>query len=843
MPRTTANRLLRAAESIAWAIQPEKLEAILELLELRAEGKSFSPAEVEARVGSQERPPERSGSGVAVLPVFGVIAHRMGSFEEISGGTSTEQLISRLDQMLGDERIGTLVLDVNSPGGTVHGVPEAAARIFEARGRKRIIAVANATMASAAYWLASAADEVVVTPSGEVGSIGVFAIHTEVSKQQEEIGIKRTIVRAGRFKADTNRYEPLSQEAREHLQLSVDDYYRLFVEAVAAHRGVSPDAVRGGFGEGRVLTAERAVAAGLADRVATLDQVLAELGVRSQPSRSSRADAEPVVPAAASAEGSEILSLVPIDISEPGIVQILRGGDADHDETHPVRIYVPEAAEAVADPAPDDHHADSVPRGADPVSDTSPTPTPHSGKEYDMPPQETTAPGGAANGNGTTATLGADALADERKRAADITALCHAHGMGDLASEFISQGFSADRAGREILQRKEQERPGSTLPKSKPPVELTESEDRQYSITRLMMAAAQGRPQEAGFEFEIHEELTRKTGHTPKGLMVPTNLGVKQQQYTREQLAAVDYRGALTTGTAQGGQELVFIEPGSFIDLLRSRMVLSAMGATFLPGLRGNVDFPKQTGPGEFSWVPESENITDPDNPADSDLDTGLVSLRPRNGRSITSFSRTLLAQGVINTEQLVRADLAAIGARGLDRAGVHGTGLNNQPTGIYAASGVHPVAFDGPISYAKVVEMETVIAEADGDIGRMGYVTTPGVRGAAKTTLTFPTAAAGQSIWTGGVRDGEMNGYRAMASTQVSRTLGTGNNEHGIVKGAWEHLLVGEWGAMDILVDPYTRGGKGLIRLILFVLADVALRYPEAFAKGTGLTVATDGS
>jgi hypothetical protein len=96
--------------------------------------------------------------------------------------------------------------------------------------------------------------------------------------------------------------------------------------------------------------------------------------------------------------------------------------------------------------------------------------------------------------------------------------------------------------------------------------------------------------------------------------------------------------------------------------------------------------------------------------------------------------------------------------------------------------------------------------------------------------------------IWTGGVRDGQMNGYRAMASTQIRKDLGAGS-EHGLVFGAWEHLLIGEWGAMDILADPYTRGGRGLIRMIVFSIADVALRYAEAFSKATSLTVASDAS
>ncbi|MFW6030992.1 MAG: phage major capsid protein [Myxococcota bacterium] len=797
-----------------------------------------------------------------MLPLFGVIGHRMGSFDDISGGTSTERFVARLDELLADDQIETIVLDVDSPGGTVFGVPEAAERLFDARGEKRVIAVANAQMASAAYHIGAAADEVVVTPSGEVGSIGVFAIHTEISRAEEEAGITRTILRAGEFKAEANPHEPLTDEARDHIQESVDDFYGLFVDAVARYRGTTPAAVRRGYGRGRALTAQRALEAGLVDRVASLDEVLADLGVRMSHARASRA-ARSAMEEIDKAPRGELVALEAVDPTpatgpHPNVdwAETLSRWIDDprvslRDSRRPTIAYFGRAeddAEEGQDPDDDQdqdadengHDPDAAEGGADRDTEPdAPTSTPPAGKERTVDPESTAAQTGAVKGDGLDVSVGDDAMEAERKRAADITQLCHAHDMGERASEWIGAGHSADLVGRKILELKERERPGSTLPEAKPPVELTEEENQEYSIRRLIMAAADGKHDRAGFEMEIHDELSQKLNHSPKGIMVPTNLGVSREVYRKQDLDAVGYRSQLTTQTTGGGEELVFVEPGSFIDLLRSRMVTTQMGATFLPGLRGNVDFPKQTGAGEFSWVDEEAGS---DTPGDSDADTALVQLRAKNGRSITSFSRTLLAQSVVNVEQLVRRDLSAIGSRGLDQAALHGTGASNQPTGIYSASGVHPVAFDGTIDYPKVVKMETKIAEADADVDRMGYVGTPGVRGAAKTTLTFPDANTGAPIWTGGVRDGEMNGFNAMASTQVKKDLGAGS-EHGLIFGAWEHLLIGEWGAMDLLVDPFTRGGRGLIRVILFLIADVALRYPEAFSKATGLTVATDGS
>jgi HK97 family phage major capsid protein len=835
MGRTRAERILRAVEGEVWALHPPKLEQIAEILIAKAEtGQIPTAAEAEA-MEAKQRGAVRSQGAVAVVPLIGTIARRLSALDVMSGGASLDAFVDNVRSAASNPDVGSILLDIHSPGGSVYGVEEAFRAVFAARKQKRVVALVNSLSASAAYYISAGADEIVATPSSEAGSIGVYTVHFDWSERAAEEGLKVTIIKAGANKAEGNPFEALSDDTRAHIQSIVDAHYGQFVRAVAKGRGVSVEAVEERFGQGRTFDSARLVKLGMADRVATYEEVVEELLSGKTPEKRERAAAV-AVPGDISGVAAS-LAIEPTGF--PGTERMaVTGFDAmGHEVRSPIgaariapSIELTDAVQRAlmialspappADP-PASSQTDTAAGGAAQIAPTSPAPA---AKEQTVDPKDTAAQNGAA----TTVVAGGDPLADERKRAQDITQLCHAHGLSEKAGDFIARGLSVDRVGREILQLREQERPGSTLAKADPPVKLTEKENKRYSIARLITAIAEGRQHTAGFEMEVEAELRKKIDYSPKGVLVPTNL------------APLSPKAQLTTDTAAGGQELVFIEPGSFIDMLRSRLVAAAMGATFLPGLRGNVDFPKQTGPGTFSWVPES-NPTD--TPSDSDLDTGTVSLRPKNGRSITSFSRTLLAQAVVNVEQLVRNDLTAIGARGLDAAALHGTGQNNQPTGIYTASGVHPVAFGGAITFPKVVEMETVIAESDGDIDRMGYVSTPGVRGAAKTTLTFPAANTGSPIWTGGVRDGEMNGFRAMASTQVSKTLGAGSNEHGLIFGAWEHLLIGEWGAMDILVDPYTRGGRGLIRVILFMIADVALRYPEAFAKATGLTVATDGS
>lgn len=262
-----------------WAILPAKLALLQEIVLRHVAGEKLDPEQIQARLqgAAVSRPPDRKINNVAVLPLFGSIIPRADMFEEASGATSAESFGAKFDQLVNDPAVDAIVLDVNSPGGQVGGIPELAQKIFEARGTKPIIAVANQLMASAAYWVGTAADQLVVTPSGEVGSVGVFSVHNDMSAALEKAGLKLSIISAGKYKVEANPYEPLTADARTSIQGRVSDIYDAFVAAVAQHRGVSPEAVRTGFGEGRVVSATQAVASGMADRVATLEEIINEL--------------------------------------------------------------------------------------------------------------------------------------------------------------------------------------------------------------------------------------------------------------------------------------------------------------------------------------------------------------------------------------------------------------------------------------------------------------------------------------------------------------------------------------------------------------------------------------
>lgn len=291
-------RVLHLVASRGWAVSAPFAEAMREVLVRRVlRGDRLSESELADRLQAAERTRERASSAptqIAVIQVYGLISHRAHMVDDISGpgGTSTERLGQQFSAALNDSSVAAIVLDIDSPGGSVEGVIEVADQIRAARGTKPIVAVANALAASAAYWIAAQADEVVVTPSGEVGSIGVYAMHEDWSRALAAEGVTLTFISAGPYKVDGNPYEPLSETAHEDMQSKVDAMYRAFVRSVAKGRGVSVDTVRKDFGQGRTLLAEDALAAGMVDRVDTFSNTLARVAAGKVTAAAPRKSAE-----------------------------------------------------------------------------------------------------------------------------------------------------------------------------------------------------------------------------------------------------------------------------------------------------------------------------------------------------------------------------------------------------------------------------------------------------------------------------------------------------------------------------------------------------------------------
>lgn len=263
-----------------WAILPEVLQELQrrwmsvasasepDVLEISAdESSAAAPARVEiARKNLR--------GSVQVIPVSGVLTPKTSFFSMFFGGTGLDMLTMQLREAMADTSVSAVVLDIDSPGGSVYGMDEFSQEVFEARSRKPIVAIASPLAASAAYNLAVSATELMATPSGEVGSIGVYMAHMDWSRNLDQMGVTPTLISAGKYKVEGNPYQPLTEEARDAFQASVNRYYDMFVKRVAKGRNVSVSQVRSGFGEGRVLGSQEALSLGMIDRVGTLDDAI-----------------------------------------------------------------------------------------------------------------------------------------------------------------------------------------------------------------------------------------------------------------------------------------------------------------------------------------------------------------------------------------------------------------------------------------------------------------------------------------------------------------------------------------------------------------------------------------
>lgn len=271
--------------STPWALMPERITAFATILATSAlrgpramEDDDGGREKINAFEARRAQAQARSSSGViAVLPLYGSIFQRANMVTDFCGGTSTQEFASAFRSALTDDAVAGILIDIDSPGGSVYGTGELAEEIYSARGTKPVFAVANSLSASAAYWIGAAADQLYVTPGGEVGSIGVWSAHEDWSKAMSDAGVKTTLISAGKFKIEGNPYEPLADDARAFMQTRINDYYSAFTKGVSRARDVPVATVREGMGQGRVLGADQALAEKMVDGIATFDDVIRKL--------------------------------------------------------------------------------------------------------------------------------------------------------------------------------------------------------------------------------------------------------------------------------------------------------------------------------------------------------------------------------------------------------------------------------------------------------------------------------------------------------------------------------------------------------------------------------------
>lgn len=213
-----------------------------------------------------------ASTGIAVLPIVGSMVHRGGGMESLSGVQSYTELHGKLTALIGNDKVRGILIDMDTPGGSAAGITELGDWIKLAKAEKPIWAIANTSMTSGGYWLASAASRIIAAPMASIGSIGVVVMHTDVSKAMEKRGVVHTFIHAGAHKVEGNPYEPLPEGVRLKIQSSVDSLYGQFVATVASNRGLNVEAIR--QTEAGIFDPQQSLEMGLVDGIGGLGETL-----------------------------------------------------------------------------------------------------------------------------------------------------------------------------------------------------------------------------------------------------------------------------------------------------------------------------------------------------------------------------------------------------------------------------------------------------------------------------------------------------------------------------------------------------------------------------------------
>lgn len=333
---------------------------------------------------------------------------------------------------------------------------------------------------------------------------------------------------------------------------------------------------------------------------------------------------------------------------------------------------------------------------------------------------------------------------------------------------------------------------------------MSQREVREYRLVRAIRAAADAARgvrdawKGAELELEASRAVAERLGREPQGFFVPFEV------QTRDLVVGTDSAGGYTVATELLG----------LIEMLRNKMVVRAAGATVLAGLRGDIAIPRQSGGATAYWVAESGS------PTESQQTFEQIGMQPKTVGAFTDISRKLLKQSSIDVEAFVRNDLATVLALEIDRVALHGSGTAPEPTGIENTTGINTVTFTtaNQPTWAEVVQMETEVAADNADLGRLAYLVNATLRGWLKTSPKVSGTAV--FMWESG---NTVNGYRAMASNQAQKMF----------FGNWADLIIGMWGGLDILVDPYTGSTSGTVRVVALQDVDIAVRHPESFCVG----------
>jgi len=319
---------------------------------------------------------------------------------------------------------------------------------------------------------------------------------------------------------------------------------------------------------------------------------------------------------------------------------------------------------------------------------------------------------------------------------------------------------------------------------------------------------------DTGREREASQEVSKRTGRSPRGIMVPDEIFLERRA---GQEAA--------TGTLGGFLVPDVLRPDLYIDRLRAASILPRLNVTYLDGLIGSTVIPRLTGSGSVVWIAENEE------PTESEAGFGSVTLTPRTAACTMSYSRRMLLNAVPSIEQLLRNDIARQVATALDAAAIAGPG-GKQPIGLLNA-GVPVVPIDtngGAPTVEDLIDLSAAPGERDATAAGPSWLTNPKV---VATVQKIKESGTGRYIFIDSL-PGSLLGYGLVSSTTVPSDLTKGTSSgvcSAAIFGSWSSMLIGRWSGLDILADPYSRGASGAVRLYAFQDVDVGFRHIESFA------------
>lgn len=401
-----------------------------------------------------------------------------------------------------------------------------------------------------------------------------------------------------------------------------------------------------------------------------------------------------------------------------------------------------------------------------------------------------------------------DVRTEEQLRSSEIIAIgtqfANYPGVDKLTQECVRSGEPLDQFRAKVMTLI------ASQPAATPDLGLSKKETRNYSVLRAIKAMADSNWNAASFEKECTDAILKRAGLTEapnNGFYVPYEIQKRD----------------LTAGTPSAGGYLVATDNlgTNFIDLLRNRSVLAKMGAYMLTGLVGNVTIPKQTGAATAYWLTNEATSGTESQPV-----IGQLPLTPKNVMAYSEISRQLMLQSSPAADGIIMNDLAQVIALGIDTAGLVGTGAAGQPTGVVNTAGIGSVT-GTTLGYAGIVEFQTDVAQSNALAGNCGYVTTPSVAGLLKQRQRFTSTDT--PIWQGNILDGEIEGFKAMSSMQLTAAS--------MLFGDFSQIVIGEWGMLEIALNPYANFTAAITGIRAIQTCDIGVRIPGAFSLATSIT------